>query len=305
MTTERKTRKTLFMVVIILLILLLTSFFSTKLVYDGIFLRNSENYDIADIGYNRTDLSFESNKNSLRGYLYDGNKKGLVIIAPGFSAQADDYLTQTEFFLEHGYGVFLFDVTGSGNSEGDSEIGFAQEANDLSKALDYINSKDNFGYERLFLFGHSRGGYAVCTQLKRNDISGVVAVSGLNSSMEAVMRGASDTVGDIAYGNYPMLWIYQSMLFGADSINTSACDMIDSASTPTLIVQGEKDEQSPIDEYSIYSHKDEISSPYVEYYICTKPGMDGHTDLLYEENGSANRELMNKIVNFYDSIIGG
>ena len=293
------------MVVIIILLLLLTGFFTTKLVYDTVFRRTSDGYDISDIGYDRTDLCFMSNENELCAYLYDGADKGLIVIAPGFTSSAKDYLAQTEYFLEHGYGVFLFDVTGSGNSGGSSEIGFAQEANDLSAGLDYINSKDNFGYDRIFLFGHSRGGYAVCTQLYRNDISGAVSISGINSSMEAVMSGAADAVGDIAYGNYPMLWIYQSMLFGSKSINQTACDMIDDSSVPTLIVQGENDDKAPIDEYSIYSHKNEIDSPNVEYYICTSPGMDGHTDLLYDKNGSANPVLMDKVTDFYDSIIGG
>ena len=53
------------------------------------------------------------------------------------------------------------------------------------------------------------------------------------------------------------------------------------------------------DSSSIYSHREEITSDNVEYYICDIPGQNGHTDLMYNNDGTANDVLMNIINQFY------
>ena len=293
-------------IIITVLVYILLSFGLTVIIYDLTFPRYDPQ-DEADVSAELSDLVearkhhfFKSGENELKGYLYGESGRALVVLIPGFYSSADDYLQQIKSFCDHGFGVFAFDTTGSCESEGESSVGFPQTLLDLDAALDYIESNACFGFERIFLFGHSRGGYAACSAREgEHDIDAVVSVAGANSAMEAVSQRASDYVGFLAYGNYPMLWIYQAMLFGSENASFRADEAISESNVPVLIVQGSEDTTSPPDKCSIYSHKDEIASDKVEYIYCETPGQNGHTDLLFDGE-LANAELMESINAFFD-----
>lgn len=304
-------KKVLVIIITTLFIFSIISMFATKVIYDSVFIRkNEENRTVAtELEYlleQRQSVSYPSGEYKLQGYLYDGEKsaRALIVIAPGFHATADDYLWQIKELLDYGWAVFAFDPTGSGNSEGDSSIGFPQEICDVQATLDYLEGAEYFGYEELFLLGHSRGGYAVCSVLQYDyDVSGVVSVSGINSAMDGIMGSSVDKVGPLAYGNYPFLWLYQSMLFGAEMTNLKASEAISDADIPVLIVQGNADKIATKDKYSIYSYQDKIQSDCVEYYVCEEPKYDGHTSLLYDSDGTANDELMAAIHTFFTAAL--
>lgn len=297
--------------------------------------------ELSDMVAHRQGVTFLSGENELQGYLYSGNKQqlsegqagdlqkesaveqtaieeygigengieetaiegtGLVVMAPGYHASADNYLWQIQSFLEYGWDVFIFDTTGSCESEGKSSVGFSQELWDLDAALDYVEA--NYEYDYLFLFGHSRGGYAVCGILgSEHDITAVVSVSGINSAMEGIMEPAVRYAGPMAYSNYPLLWLYQVSLFDEETVEVQADEEISNSRIPTLIVQGNADDIVPMEESSIYSHRDEITSEYVEYYVCDIPGQNGHRSLMFDEDGTANDTLMQEINEFYYNII--
>ena len=300
---NRKTLKKVWRVIIITLIVYIcVSFAITKILYDCCFTRYDGECDISlqleEMVATRQSITFQSGKNTLAGYFYDNNSNKMVVIAGGHNSIADDYLWQIKSFLDYGYKVFTFDGTGCGNSEGSSCVGFSQQVIDLEAALMYVNS--GYEYEELYIFGHSRGGYAACTvDAKQYNISAVVSVSGINSAMEAIMEPAAQRVGFLAYGNYHFLWMYQSMLFGTDVVNLSAEEELDKSGVPALIVQGSHDTVAPEDSSSIYSHREDIRSANVEYYLCDVPGQDGHTNLMFDNDGTANDVLMNIINQFY------
>lgn len=283
---------------------------ATKLIYDMIFVR----YDGQDVQVpesltrmvvDREILQYEADGVRVTGYLYrcDGEnaRDALVVIAPGFHAGADDYLWQIKSLLDYGWSVFSYDPVGSCSSEGDSYVGFPQQIIDMEATLGYLQAQNRFGYDKLALLGHSRGGYAAACALETDyDIDAVITVSGVNSAMEGIMGYASAYVGPLAYGNYGFLWLYQVMLFDAKTVNASADEAISGSDVPVMIVHGAQDDQFPTDKNSIISHKDEIRSEGVEYVICDTPGQDGHTDLLFSPDGGANGELMAQIHGFLE-----
>ena len=108
------------------------------------------------------------------------------------------------------------------------------------------------------------------------------------------MHMASETIGPVAYGNYGFLWLYQAMLFGGDTLNLQAYETISQSDVPVLVVHGTADEQIPLDACSVISHREQITSDQVEYLLC----QGGHTDLLYDEDGTANDALMLQIHEF-------
>lgn len=296
-------------VLIILLIVIVafcaTSMVATKIIYDSIFVR----YDgkpiqvpeqLTDMVESREDRDFLSGENLLNGYLYrcpEENANGnLVLIAPGFHAGADDFLWQIRSFLDYGWSVFIFDATGHCNSEGKSAVGFPQLLCDVESALNYIENNERFGYNNIVLFGHSQGGYAsTCALAGDFDVSAVISVSGINSAMDGIIGKAKAYAGPVVYGNYGFLWLYQVMVFGGDLANRNAVDAINESGVPVLIVHGSADTTVPMDQFSIISHAEQLSDSQVSYFVCDEPQQDGHTDLLFDTDGTANDELMEQV----------
>ncbi len=281
---------------------------STKLIYDSIFGR----YEIPELEIpqalaqtveGRETLRYDSGENTLQGYLYRSQAElqhdGLIVLVSGLHACADAYLWQIQSLLDYGWSVFAFDATGSCHSEGDNAVGFSQILLDTEQTLRFLESRDCFGYESLVLMGHSRGGYAACCALRDGTaVDAVISVSGVNSAMEGVVGSAAQYVGPVAYGNYGGLWLYQTMLFGSNVVGLEACEELSRRDIPALIIHGQNDETVPIDQYSVFSHSGSITGSRVEYIVCDDPGQDGHTNLLFQADGTANRELMAAINDF-------
>lgn len=279
------------------------SLVATKLIYDSIFARYDTPANIPDalssLVQGRQTHQYASGENTLTGYYYaDSHPEahhGLIVLVPGFHAGGDDYLWQIQSLMEYGWAVFTFDPTGSLRSEGDGQVGFSQPVLDLESTLKYVEKQGNFGYNELVLMGHSRGGYAVCCALaQETEVSAVVSISGVNSAMEGVMHMSTDAIGPVAYANYGFLWLYQVLLFGGDTLNRQAAHAISQSNVPVLVVHGSQDDQVPMDTCSVISHKKEISSDRAEYLICD----GGHTDLMFDADGTANDKLMESIHEF-------
>ncbi len=286
----------------VILAFFVVSMTATKLVYDRVFARYDAPADIpaalSEMVERRQICQFPSGENLLTGYYYGTDTAvahGLVVLSPGFHAGGDDYLPLINSLTEYGWGVFTFDSTGTLRSEGESQIGFAQAIPDLEAALNYVEKNGKFGYNELVLIGHSRGAYAACCALNQTrDVAAVVSVSGVNSAMEAIMEMSVKSIGPISYGNYGFLWLYQVLLFGANTVNLQACQAISGENVPVLVVHGRQDETFSTDAGAIVAYREEIPSSNVEYLLCDA----GHTDILYDADGTANDALVAQIHDF-------
>lgn len=295
-------KRILIIIATVILAFFVVSMTATKLIYDRIFARYDAPADIpaalSPMVEHRQVCQFEAGENRLTGYYYSTDATeahGLVVLAPGFHAGGDDYLPLISSLTEYGWGVFTYDSTGTLRSEGESQIGFAQAVPDLEAALNYVEKNEKFGYNELVLMGHSRGAYAACCVLTQTqDVSAVVSVSGVNSTMEAIMALCAKAVGPISYGNYGFLWLYQTMLFGADTVNLQASQAISGENIPVLVVHGTRDETFSADGGAIAAYRDEILTDGVEYLLCDA----GHTDILYDADGTANDALVAQIHDF-------
>lgn len=300
-----KKKKVIRVLIIVAVFLFVSNSIATKVIYDSIFSRydrkepvenlSSEKY--AELISNRTALEISEGKETLASYYYDAEDDGtLIVMAPGLHSGADDYIPVIHSFYKAGYDVLIFDPLGCIDSTGKSTKGFSQEVHDVEAVLDY--AENNYPDKEICLFGHSRGGFAVCSLIDSDhDICAVVSVSGLNSAMEAIIGLSSRYVGQVANLNYPSLWAYQAMLFGPSMMGVRADEVISKGEVPTLIVQGSEDKTAPAEKYSVYSHKNEINEENASYILSTKEDHNGHTDLLYDEEG-VNTEVMDGILEF-------
>ena len=263
---KRRIRKILSAVSIIIAVNLLVGFLSTKLVYDSVFKR----YDgEADEGFallceTGERSYFPSGDNMLCSYFFDTEGDTLVVVALGMNTQMSEHTALVEGLISTERDVFIFDMTGCGESEGESAKGFSQVHFDLNCALDYIESE--YSYDSIFLLGHSRGGYgAVSVLSERDDVTAVASVSAPNSPMEAVIGSSVQRIGGAAYANYPMLYLYQTMLFDRETVSLSCADIIESTSVPVLVVHGTDDSEIPTEKYSLYSYRREVRREGVEF----------------------------------------
>ena len=291
-------------VIIAIFIFITVSMTATKFIYNFIFKgydgKDSYCPDNNHIMPIRDEYYYPCGEETLYGYRIKSSvpTDSIVIFAPGFNACSNEYLPLAAYFTAAGYDTFLFDCVGSGNSSGDSYIGFPQEILDLEATLNHVNS---LGYDNIFLIGHSRGGYASCCVINGNvPITAVATISGVNSAMDGIMSTSVNAVGNIAYLNYPFLWMYQNELFGYEIANMSASAELSKSSTPALIIHGAGDTQIPKERYSIYSYKNRIRNKNAQFVLYEKAGRDGHTDILFDAGG-ANEEITAKIDAFFKS----
>lgn len=304
---KRKRKIAIRVIVIVVAFILVSNCIATKIIYDSIFSRydGTPSFEVNEYSAlieSRTAIDIAEDDETLKGYFYDvSDEKGIIIIAPGLHAGADDYLPMTGYFVEAGWDVFSFDPLGCCESTGKSTVGFSQEIIDLDTVITYVEA--NFPDEKIVLFGHSRGGFAVCSMLESgHDIEAVVTVSGLNSAMEAVIGLSERYIGKAANINYFNLWAYQVILFDKATMDIQADDAISSSDIPVLVIQGSEDHTAPADEYSVYSHNDEITSNTVEYILCSDEGSNGHTDLMFDDDG-VNDAMMAEVIEFFEEAI--
>ena len=81
------------------------------------------------------------------------------------------------------------------------------------------------------------------------------------------------------------------MLFGTQTLELDASEIISQKDVPVLVIHGTQDAQFPVDSGSIIAHRSDIHSNQVEYLLYDA----GHTDILYDPDGTANDKLIQNI----------
>lgn len=278
---------------------MLLLFLLTVLVYERCF-RRFDAQEAEDFGCLCRRVPFPSGGNTLQGYLF-GDGESLVVVAAGLGNSACHYSPQIRYFLNEGKRVFAFDYTGCYESEGRSCRGFPQALDDLRAALRFLRENALFGSSRLFLFGHSMGGYAVCSILSEENVTAAVSVGGVNSAMEATISGVYHFIGRLAFLHYPFLYLYQRLRFGRSALLREAIDGAQDAQA-LLLVNGVHDWIAPLDRASIISHVRRLPGRAVQCLLWGEEGHDGHADLLFGDRpDEANPRLMHRINLFFDA----
>jgi dienelactone hydrolase len=201
------------------------------------------------------------------------------------------------FFVQNGYNVFAYDYKGTYSSEGDSTVGMCEALVDLDHALNFVESNSRFRGQKIFLFGHSWGGYASAAVLNlHSEVSACAVIAPFNNGYTLIAEKGFQYGGQLASGGLPkkFLEIYQKYLFkgytqydGVSGINNVTC--------PVLVAHGTADKVISYEGQSIISHRDEITNPRVQYYIGENL-QSGH-DTIWHSNSAITyqKEVNNKI----------
>lgn len=140
----------------------------------------------------RNSIEFDCDGITLRGfvYYYDNiNYKGLIVFSHGMFSSHKSYMQEIIYFANQGYKVVGFDYMATSLSDGKSLRGFGNSLKCLDYAIKYVKSNDELNKYKLYVVGHSWGGFAASNILKyHNDIEKVVALAPF-SSIPRLIKG--------------------------------------------------------------------------------------------------------------------
>ena len=280
-----------------------------KALYDSFFPRYEKrdidtvfgefDYSRVENALTRTTFFFPSGPWKLQGYFYPcyGAEK-MVVVCHGLNAGADDYLPFIAYFVRNGFAVFSYDCQGTYTSEGDSTVGMCTPLVNLDHALTYIKNDRQLSQYKLYLFGHSWGGYAATSVLAlHKNICGCAAVAPFNSGYTLLAEKGEQYAGsltDSLAGGFPKKFLetYQALLF-KDYTKHSGVKGINSTDVPVYIAHGTQDFVISFNHQSVISHRDEIRPHNVTYYVGTGAHA-GHNTILHSERAVAYQKQVDK-----------
>lgn len=246
------------------------------------------NYALVSGVLEREEFMYSVGDVKLKGYYYPcKNAKGLIVVAHGLHAGADDYIPAIAYFVKRGYAVFAYDGRGTYDSEGSSTVGMCQSLVDLDCTLGYIEGRAKFQQMPLLLFGHSCGGYAVTSVLAlHKNVAACAAVAPVNNCYTLILEKGHQYAGALATEGLPKTFLnaYQKELFGK-YVDYCGVNGINSTNIPVLIAHGTEDKTISFDGQSVIAHKDEITNPNVRYYI-TDGILGGHDSIWHSERAA-------------------
>ncbi|MDE6441249.1 MAG: alpha/beta hydrolase [Clostridia bacterium] len=189
------------------------------------------------------DLSAESValSHGLKGYFYRGKTQNnkLVIFCHGMGPGHIAYTTEIAYFCNLGYTVLAVDNKGCNLSAGRNIGGMYSGVKTAVKAIDFAKK---YSFEKVFLVGHSWGGYSALCASKQRKVDGVIAISAPTTPAKTIAGGASPYLTKpVSVILIPFWWIINLLKFGVyGNANSAKCAMKNS--TPTFLIHGDKDE---------------------------------------------------------------
>ncbi len=296
MALQKKTKKIIIIVsivtaVLLLFIFLVAPFSIGAILYDSMFNVRYETteyskYYLTDFDGLKADKhEFTSNKGTkLVGYRYyvDNVKaKGVVVIAHGFGGGGHNvYMDVAYYFAQHGYDVFAYDVTGNDESDGEGTNGFPQGVADLSSAIDYLDNIAEVKDLPVMLWGHSWGGYSVCSVLNYHpEVKAVASISGFNHSGGLIKAQGKQMVGGIMGFLMPYVNSIERGKCGKYS-SANALDGFANSKCGVLIAHSSDDPIVPIEcGYDVYynQYSNDERFEFIRYED------EGHYDIIYSD----------------------
>ncbi|MBD5508117.1 MAG: alpha/beta fold hydrolase [Lachnospiraceae bacterium] len=268
MGKQKSKKKNRFIIVlcVVAVIMIIGDWVLSVTVYNENFNKRFESYEplmlcVNDFdGLQRTQYEFSSDQGQkLTGYMYSSgeNQHGIVVMAHGFGGGGhNSYMDCASFFAHNGYYVFTYDATGNDESEGEGVGGTPQGVVDLDYAISYVEESGIFPDLPIVLFGHSWGGYSVCSVLTYHpEVKAVIACSGFNSSSDMFEAEGKKQAGYGIYLMMPFVKLHERIKYGDYAANT-AMDGFLKSEADVLIVHSADDDIVPIEYgFDIYYEK--------------------------------------------------
>jgi hypothetical protein len=200
------------------------------------------------------DLSFEThrfsngNGETLEAWFVPGGNDGaMVALFHGYAASKSTLLTTARAFHDLGYGTLLVDFYGSGGSSGSGTTIGVREAADVAAAVAYIGR--TWPERKIVLYGISMGGAAV---LRAFAVHGVKA-DGLiiEATFGRLLDAGKNRFRAMGLPGSPfaeLLLFWGGVQNGFNAFAHNPADYARSVKAPALVLHGEKDERTTVQE---------------------------------------------------------
>lgn len=265
----------------------------------------------------------------IKGFIYRGNcaQNGKVLVfchglGPGHVA----YMTEIAYFCGLGYTVLAADSRGCNYSDGKNLKGMYSGAKTVMRAVDFVRRNEELFSEsaaerpKIYLVGHSWGGYSALAASARRKVEGVVAISAPVSPSKTVSFAAARIITKPpAVILTPFLAFINFIKFGAaGNANAAKCAKINSA--PTLLVHGDNDYIVPVglsafgkaegENITKYCVKGKAHNPYntqnaerllAELYAQLKKGVKDFSAFDFKAATEEDAEVMDYIARFLEN----
>lgn len=213
----------------------------------------------------------ESKAGRLQTYLFHRKQLNrntrVVILVNGHGCFAADYKKVIISLVNEGFDIFNFDVSGTGESEGEFPGGYQQWIADLKDVLHYVAPS----YQTISFLGHSIGGYAASAILSIADvpIKSAAVVSAINSGTEYARFLYNSIPCRITHQVYDAMRKYETTRYG-EYADLTGLKGVNAFGGPVLILHSTEDRMVPL-KCSIAGYKDDITNP-AATVKCLKKG---------------------------------
>ena len=202
-------------------------------------------------------ITIRSGENNLSGALhlpeYTKETIPLLIFVHGFVGSKVGehrlFVKAARYFTERGYGVFRFDFSGCGESDGDySSVTLTNQLKELQDVIEYLSLIRGIDKQRITLVGHSMGGaVASLTAARDQRINQLILWSPVGSPYEDItgILGPK-AVHEIAkQGRHDYHGFMISLTFLKDLKKHHPIEAVRSFTGPVHIIHAKADEQIP------------------------------------------------------------
>lgn len=291
-TCSKKKMVVITILCVVIVLIITGTWYLSVTIYNENFNKRFESYEplmlyVDDFdGLQRTQYQFPSNQGQmLTGYMYSAgsNQRGIVVMAHGFGGGGHNSCMEcANYFTKNGYYVFAYDVTGNDESEGSSVGGLPQGVIDLEYALSFVEKSEDFPNLPIVLFGHSWGGYSVCSVLTYHpDVKAVAEWSGFNRSSDMLEAKGKELVGNGIYLMMPFVKLHELIKYGKYASNT-AMDGFAASNAAVMIFHSADDDVVPTEYgYDIYYEKYKDDSRFKFIYLENRGHNYVYNDMTY------------------------
>jgi pimeloyl-ACP methyl ester carboxylesterase len=203
----------------------------------------------ADLG-----LSFETHRFSngvgetLEAWFVPGrNDRAVVALFHGYAASKSTLLTTARAFHDLGHGTLLVDFYGSGGSSGSGTTVGVREAADVAAAVAYIGRA--WPERKIVLYGISMGGAAVLRAVAAHGVKADGLV--IEATFDSLLNTGKNRFRAMGLPGSPfaeLLLFWGGVQNGFNPFAHNPADYARSVKVPALILHGEKDERTTVQE---------------------------------------------------------
>ena len=263
--------KILIIASIALLFIIFILFLLTFIIHNRLFKHRHipdplvKTYTLEMLGLKQRPIEFKCGKDLLRGFIYSSDikyKDKIVIFCHGMWSTHYSYLQDIGYLCNNGYEVMSFDYNGTNLSDGSSLKGLSQSLACVDSAINFVKSLDEFKNKKIYVVGHSWGGFAAINSCKyHNDISGIVALSPF-ISISGVLKGMIKKPGWILI---PLFILVERIRVGKYA-GANALKALKNFNGSVLIIQSKNDGMVSY-KYNTHLLEKKLKKNNIRYYI--------------------------------------